>query len=215
MARLQASTPARVREGTPEARERDGERMGGPRNPAVVKVMKMAATAKRNGWHGNIDSEVLDGERVTVLRAERNGETLSVHYRGETMYKAEYGILGVTTSLHCPSLAIEKLESWPDVMKLFKQYPTVPRPKIVEQYRKLPFAFEDSNDEIIDRLIGKQLFWYSHTNNKIQVDVVRHPKKNGDPNFRIVDVGHRKLFHFIGVSAGFRSVLLDTVIKVG
>lgn len=182
---------------------------------AVVKVMKMAGVAKRNGWHGNIDSEVVGTDRITVLTAERNGEELSVHYRNDTMYKAEYTILGATVGLHCPSLAIEKLEGWPDVLKLFKQFPTLSRPTIVEQYRRLPFSFEDSNDVIIDRLLGKQLFWYSHTNSKINVDVVRHPKKNGDPNFRIVDVGHRKMFHFIGVSAGFRSVLLDTVIKVG
>lgn len=183
--------------------------------PAVVKVMKMAAIAKRNGWHGSIDSEIVDGQRVTVLTAERNGEELSVSYRGETMYKAEYGILGAVTSLHCPSLAIEKLEGWPDLIKLFKQYPQLSRPKLVEQYRRLPFTFDDSAEDIIDKLVGKQLFWYSHTNSKITCDVVRHPKKNGDPNFRIVDVGHRKLFHFIGVSAGFRTVLLDTVIKVG
>lgn len=189
--------------------------MGGPRNPAVVKVMKMAATAKRNGWHGSIDSEVVDGERLTVLTATRNGEELSVRYRNDVMYQAEYKILDTITSLHCPSLAIEKLEGWPDVMKLFKQCPTVSRPSIVDQYRRLPFSFEDTAADIMDKLIGKQLFWYSHTNSKIQCDVVRHPKKNGDPNFRVVDVGHRKLFHFIGVSAGFRSVLLDTVIKVG
>lgn len=184
--------------------------------PALVKAMKLATVAKKNGWHGSIESEKEDGTGVTVLKATRNDEAIAVYYRDNTMFKARYKILDSVVSLHCPSLVIEKLEGWPDLLKLFKQFPDLNRPKLVEKYRRLPFSFEDSNDVILERLVGKTLFWYSHTSSRLDTDIVLVPRKNTKAeNFRIVDVGHRKLFHFIGAQNGFRTVILDSLIKVG
>ena len=67
----------------------------------------------------------------------------------------------------------------------------------------------------MERLIGHQLFWYGHTESKLHCDVVLPPTKKNSLQYNIKDIGHRKLFNFIGAQAGFRSVLLDTLIKVG
>ena len=183
---------------------------------AVVKVMKLATVAKKNGWHGTIESEEKDGERLTTLLASRNDEKMSVLYRDNTMVKARYSIFSVSYSLHCASLVIERLEGWPDLLKLFKQFPTMNRPTLVERYRRLPFSFEDPPEEIMEKMVGRPIVWYSRINNRIDTDFVLPPKKNGkSENFRIADIGHRKMFHFIGSQIGFRSVLLDTLIKVG
>jgi hypothetical protein len=94
-------------------------------------------------------------------------------------------------------------------------FPSMNRPKLVETYRKLPFEHSEPNDVIMPKLLGQQLTWYSHEHNKITTDLVLYPKGAKSKQYRIADVGHRKIFHFIGSQAGFRSVLLDTVIKVG
>lgn len=183
---------------------------------AVVKVMKLATVAKSNGWHGDISSEIQNGVRVTILKATRNDEKIGVLYRDNTMVKGQYQILSTQQNLHCPSVVIEKLEGWPDILKLFKQFPNLNRPTLVDKYRRLPFSFAEPNEVILEKLVGKTLFWYSHINNRLDTDIVLVPKKSTKKeNFRIVDVGHRKLFHFIGTQIGFRSVLLDTLLKVG
>lgn len=182
----------------------------------IIKAGKLAKAAKANDWHGNFTSEKVEsGERITTLDVTRNDEHVLVIYRDNTMIKGEYSILGMNQRLHCASVALEKLRGWPDLMKLFKYCPKNIRPQLVEKYRRLPFSFDEPNEEIIQKLLGQKLFWYQHEGSKLVCDVVTMPRRNDTKNFRIVDVGHRKLFHFIGAQAGFRSVLLDTVVKVG
>ena len=89
------------------------------------------------------------------------------------------------------------------------------KPTLVETYRNLPFSMDEPNDHIMQSLYGHSLYWYSHESRKLHVDIVLPPRTANSKQYRIVDIGHRKLFHFIGAQAGFRSVLLDTVIKVG
>lgn len=182
---------------------------------AVLKAAKLASAAKRNDWHGTFNSEEIDGVRVTVLDVHRNGESLRVDYLGNQMRPGKYDLHGRTWTVHSASDALAKLEDWPDLIKMFKWFPNMNRPTLVETYRRLPFSMEDSNEDIIAKLIGTKLFWYCHISQKINVDVVMQPRRSDGKNFRIADVGHRKLFHFIGAQCGFRSVLLDTLIKVG
>lgn len=186
-------------------------------SPPVVKALQIGRIAKENGWHGSVDSEVIDRQRVTVLRATRNDEEILLCYAGNTLdsNKSKYSLFDWTVKISCPSEALEKIESWPDLLKLFKRFPNMNRPNLVRTYRRLPFTHDEPNDVIMSKLIGHQLFWYSHEAAKLYCDVVLPPRKTKTDNFRIVDIGHRKLFHFIGVAAGFRSVLLDTLIKVG
>ena len=181
----------------------------------VYKVMKLAGVAKANGWHGTVESDVTDGVKYTVLQAARNDETMTICYRDGTMVDSEYTIFGAVTNIYCPSTALDKLAGWPDLLKLFKLFPNMNKPKLVETYRRLPFDFSEPNDEIMQKMIGRQVTWYSHTSTRIDTDIVLVPRKNTKKeNFRIVDIGHRKLFHFIGSSIGFRSILLDTLLKV-
>lgn len=182
---------------------------------AVVKAAKLAAAAKHNDWHGSFDSEVIEGERITTLEVTRNDEYILVCYTGNTMNHGEYRLFNKVWNLHCASVALDKLQDWPDLIKMFKWFPQYNRPTLVDVYRKLPFDLDDPNDEIITKLIGLKLFWYSHTSSKLHTDVVMQPRRSDTKNFRIADVGHRKLFHFIGAQCGFRSVILDTLIKVG
>lgn len=182
---------------------------------SVYKVMRMAGVAKQNGWHGTLESDVVNGCKVTELQAARNDETITVIYRDGAMTRSEYTIFGAVTSIYCPKTAIEKLSGWPDLLKLFKQFPNMNRPTLVETYRRLPFSFDEPNEEIMAKMIGRTVTWYSHTSTRIDSDTVLPPRKHTKKeNFRIVDIGHRKLFHFIGTQIGFRSILLDTLLKV-
>jgi len=181
----------------------------------IIKASKLAKAAKANDWHGRFDSEVIDGERITTLEVTRSDEYCLVMYRDNSMVRATYSILGHEQRLHCASVALEKLEGWPDLVKLFKLLPKANRPILVDRYRRLPFTFDEPNEDIIAKLLGQKIFWYNHESAKLWCDVVLQPRKSDTKNFRIADVGHRKLFHFIGAQSGFRSVLLDTLIKVG
>jgi hypothetical protein len=184
-------------------------------SPPVVKAMKLGRIAKENGWHGSIESEVVGTERITLLEATRNDELMRVNYVDNTMVGADYSIFDYQLKLHTACLVEDKLRDWPDLLKLFKLFPHMNRPTLVERYRRLPFSPEDSNDEIMSKLVGHKLFWYSHEHAALRCDVVLPPRGAKASSYRIQDVGHRKMFHFIGVQAGFRSVLLDTLIKVG
>ena len=66
---------------------------------------------------------------------------------------------------------------------------------------------------VIATMMGRKVFWYSSLSNKIHCDVVLEKSKK-NKNFAIRDINHRKLFNFVGVQ-GYRSILLDTVLKVG
>lgn len=183
--------------------------------PAVVKAMRLGKVAKENGWHGDLESEVVGGQRITELRATRNDEVVYVHYTDNTMDGAVYQLFSYELKMHTASLVVERLQDWPDLLRVFKLAPREARPTLVTRYRSLPFALDEANEAIISKLIGQKLFWYSHEAAKLQCDVVLPPKGNQHKNYRIQDIGHRKMFHFIGLQAGFRSVLLDTLVKVG
>lgn len=182
----------------------------------VIKAKKLARVAKANGWSGTLDSEVIDSVRTTTLQATRNDEAITVCYTDNTMTYGVYRIFDRIISLQCASDVKEKLQGWPDLLKLLKWFPRENKPNLVNTYRHLPFSFDEPNDVIISKLLERKLFWYSHEGRKIEYDVPLPLKtKTSKQKTRIVDVGHRKLFHFIGVQVGFRSMLLDTLIKVG
>jgi hypothetical protein len=185
-------------------------------HPALVKVRHIAGIAADNGWKGKIDSEVIDGQRITTLAAMRNDESISMQYKNNEMTDADYYIFDKLMSLQSASQVIEKIQGWPDILKLFKWFPNSNRPLLVEKYRRLPFDWEtDDPNAIMDTMMGRKLFWYSHLSNKIHTDIVLEKQPNKQSNkFEIRPVGHRKMFNFVGV-LGFRSVLLDTILKVG
>lgn len=181
-------------------------------HPAVMKAKRIARIAVENGWQGNIQHD----KGATLLTAERNDESIIVGWQDNVMINAAHYILGKETQLHCAKQVLEYVEGWPDVLKLFRWFPNMNRPTLVEKYRRLPFDWEnDDDDTIISNLIGRQIFWYSHISMKMYCDVVLEPKGKKSNKFEIKHVGHRKMFNFIGAQAGFRSVLLDALVKVG
>ena len=186
-----------------------------PAEEPVLKGLRIVRACKANNWHGAIDAPLVDGIRQTTITATRNDEAIKVLYYGNAYSEGEYRLFDRRFNLHCASVAIEKIEGWPDIIELFKQFPKTRRPSLVETYRKLPFDHSEPNEDIMSKLIGHQLFWYSHEYARMDCDVVQAPRGPKAKQFRIADIGHRKIFHFIGTKAGFRSVLLDTIVKVG
>lgn len=186
-------------------------------HPAIAKARFIGKIAHQYDWKGAMESEVQEGDtRVTTITGQRNDEYFQMQWTNEKLSHAIYFIhLGEEKHeikiTHAKQM-IEKLAGWPDIFDLFKWFPNANRPLLVEKYRRLPFNHDDDNDEIISKLLGCKLFWYGHETTKYHTDVVLPKRSN---KVRIQDIGHRKLFHFIGAQAGFRSVLLDTLLKVG
>lgn len=181
-------------------------------HPAVAKASLVGNIAGDNGWKANLKSETVDSQRVTTLVGTRNDESFMMQWHGAKLFAAEYLIFDRVEKITHSKEMIEKLSGWPDLIKLYKWFPNMNRPLLTEKYRKLPFSLDDPNEEIIAKLLGNKIFWYGHETAKLHVDVVLPKQKDKS---RIQDIGHRKLFHFIGAQAGFRSVMLDTLIKVG
>lgn len=178
---------------------------------STAKAKLLAMTAVENGWKGNIKKS---SDTVTLV-AERNHEKVVVRWVDGKLNRAQYSIFDRKWKLTCQKQVTEKLCGWPDLSNLFKWFPKMNRPTLVEIYRDLPFEFDDPNEEIMAKLIGRKLFWYCRESAKMRCDVVLPPTKSSSKNYRVVNVGHRKMFHFVGAQIGFRSVLLDTIIKVG
>jgi hypothetical protein len=182
-------------------------------HPAVAKAKQIASLAVPNGWTGNLESEPENDYRRTVLSAERLDEQLYVEWRNNALHRAEYYVLGHRVQLSCAKDVMKIVKKYPDVVKMIEiahksGYNPVP---IVERYRRLPFDWEnDPDDEIIAAVKDHQIHWYSHLSGKVHSDVVLPKKKT-----EIKPVGHRKMLCFIGSQAGFRNVMLDTVLKVG
>lgn len=182
---------------------------------SVDKAKKIARIAVENGWTGTIE---MDGPTVT-LKTIRNDEKIICLWIDQHLDQATYSLMigkGRSWNLQCAKLVTEKLTGWPDLGNLFKWFPEANRPTLVNKYRRLSFDWENSSDdEIIANLVGRQVFWYSHSSVKMQCDVVLEPKSKKKSQIEIRPVGHRKLFNFIGAQFGFRSLFLDTIVKIG
>lgn len=186
---------------------------------AVIKARFIGRVAHQYDWKGNYSSDVIEGQRITTITGQRNDEYFQMQWNDEKLAHAIYFIhvgsekheIKITTA----KKMMEKLSDWPDILDIFKWFPKANRPLLVQKYRRLPFDLEeDSNEEIISKLLGCKIFWYGHQTAKYHTDVVLPTMGNKTYKTRIVDIGHRKLFHFLGAQAGFRSVLLDTLLKV-
>jgi hypothetical protein len=184
-------------------------------HPAIAKAQHIGRIAKENDWAGNLVSEVQKGTRITTITGQRNDEYFEMQWANQKLSYAVY-FMSFDNERHEVKIThskqmIARLTGWPDVIKLYDWFPKANRPLLTETYRKLPFSFDDPNETIIEKLRGTKIFWYGHESTKIHEDVVL-PKKSAKT--RIQDIGHRKLFHFIGAQAGYRAVLLDSLIKV-
>jgi hypothetical protein len=185
-------------------------------HPAVVKAQEFGRIAKEYGWTGKIDSEiqetpVFERQRVTILRATRNDETIVIAWHGKAFKHGYYGMFGETISaIHSIGEARKKVRGWPNIMDLFKKVAPERRPALSAVYVKLPFTADSSDSEIISSLVNRKLYWYNRIDGGIYDDVLMKSTKN-----RIQDIGHRKLLHFIGAATGFRSVFIDQILKVG
>lgn len=189
-------------------------------HPAVVKAKKLARIAVENNWTGTINSEIENGSRKTILKATRkdSDESVQVEWINNQMNSATHSLMDGTVLFQLPcAKAVSKVFSgWPDVMQIIKSVPSEKRAEVVRRYRNLPFDWEnDSDDEILSKLIGTQIFWYSHISTRIYSDNVLVPKKGKSNHVQIKPVGHRKALHFIGSHSGFASVMLDSILKVG
>lgn len=184
-------------------------------HPAVVKAQKIARISKENGWHGSIDSNIIEnGCRVTHLNGKREDERYTVVWQNNHMIRAEYSIFGKEIELPCAKHVLSHIKGWPDVVNLFKWFPDMSRIELAEKYRRLPFDWQtDSDQDILNCLAGKHIWWYSHMSNKISSEQVIIPRKKTQV-CNLKWVGHRRLFTFTATQFGIRSVLLDTILKV-
>lgn len=180
-------------------------------NPVVNKVKTMIDIAVENGWKGNVSREFHEGTRIIIFYAKRNDETIKITWHGTRFKGGNYGFFDKVTMIPSSGQALKKIQGWPDIISLFKSVPIGARPALAAKYVKLPFDLASDDDEtIIEAMIDRKVFWYNRIDSKIEVDVMMRSKKN-----RIQPVGHRKLLHFISPVVGFRSVLLDQVLRVG
>ncbi|QGJ90101.1 hypothetical protein HWC80_gp111 [Mycobacterium phage Indlulamithi] len=180
---------------------------------AVQKAESIGKMATKSGWKGGMDSEVREGIRITKLELVRNEDEYAYFiWHGSKLVESNYQIFdGPLIPIDSKRKLLQYISGWPSLIELFQTYPEFNRPMLVQQFRKLPFSFEDDNDTIIDSLINKQLWWYEHEGATIRYD---QSKLKRNSKFRIVDIGHRKLFHADCEQAGLRSFHLDTLLEV-
>lgn len=181
-------------------------------HPAVVKANQFGGLANKYGWKGHLTSEIFDRQRVTTLIMTRGeDEIFQSQWVNRNLSSARYSIFGRIFPISNKVELIRYL-SGPQVMWLFREFPDMNRPLLVEQFRRLPFDWENDDDEtIIDSLIGRKIYWYNRELSKIETDTVGKRSKQ----FRIAPVGHRKLLHCVCLETNFRSILLDQLIQVG
>lgn len=181
-------------------------------HPAVVKANQFGGLANKYGWKGHLTSEVIDRRRVTTLIMTRGeDEIFQSQWVNKNLSSARYSIFGRNFPI-ANKVELIRYLSGPDLMWLFREFPDMNRPLLVEQFRRLPFGENDDDSTIINSLLGKRIWWYNRELSKIETDVV---KPKADKRFRIAPVGHRKLFHCTCVETNFRSILLDQLIQVG
>lgn len=185
------------------------------KHPGVVKAQEIAslAVAQDPKWSGKIDSEVVDGKRITRLTAQRNDESIEMTWRGAVYLGGTYRLFDHAINLASASVARSKITGFPNIYKVRRYAPKGNKVATVAKYRRVPFDWqEDDPQDIINTLIDRRIYWYHSEFATIHDDVVLKPK--GKKTIEIKPVGHRKLLSFIG-TLGFRSVLLDTIIQVG
>lgn len=181
-------------------------------HPAVVKAKRLGRIAFENGWKGSIESE----NGITRFKAFRNDETIELQWNSTALASGTYKIFNYTQNLSSTSLARKVIEGWPNILKIIKHVPEGEfKVDFVKRYSDVPFDWETaSSEKIIAAMLGRQIRWYSHLSTKIQNDRVHIPKSKAQlARYEVKQVGHRKMFNFIG-DVGFRSVLLDTLIQV-
>lgn len=180
-------------------------------HPGVVKAKKLARVAFDNGWKGSIEHDC----GITILTAHRDVEKVTVQWDANTMSESFYHFMSKTTQLYCAKAVLKVFEGQPDIMTALKYAAEEDRQALVEKYRKVPFDWENEEDhEIISKLVGAQIFWYSRMSGKIYSDWVLVPKGKKN-HIEIKRIKDRKALHYIGSHAGFASVMLDTIVKVG
>lgn len=182
-------------------------------HPAVVKAKRLARIAVEHGWKGNIESE----SGTTLFTAWRNDESIVLEWSAGHLVSGQYKLFDHTRILSSTSEARKHIEGWPNIMQILKHFPGGEfRTKVVERYNNVPFDWQTaSNEDMMAAMMDREIYWYSHLSAKIQRDHVLKPKtKPQAGRYEIKQVGHRKMFNFIG-TVGFRSVLLDTLIQVG
>lgn len=181
------------------------------KHPAVMKAVRIGRIAKENDWHGSIEKDGV----TTVLVATRNDERIECRWTDQQLTEATYSLFEKTWVLPCSKAVLEHVTGWPDIIKLLKNFPDLSKVELVKKYRRLPFDWQTASDEeIIANLVGRQIIWYSHISQKMNHDLVIVPRTKRNHPY-IKQVGHRKMFNYIGSHSGFASVLLDTLIKVG
>lgn len=182
-----------------------------------LKAMQLGGIAKRNGWTGSIQHN--DNLNETIFRAKRAAERIFMQWaNGRLAEKPEYKLLSRVYTLQSQVEVIEKLEGWPDIIKILDINRKRKDPKnpvqLVKYYSRLPFDIEKDDDEtIISALVNRQIWWYNSISMKIDTAKVMMPKKKSQV-FSLKQVGHRKMFNFTEPQIGMRSVMLDQIVKV-
>jgi len=180
-------------------------------HPAVMKAKKLARIAFENGWKGSIEHD----SGTTTLNAHRDSEKVTVVWNANTMSESFHHFLSKTTQLYCAKAVLKVFEGQPDIMTVLKYAAEEDRQELVEKYQNVPFDWRnEEDDEIISKLIGAQIFWYSRISGKICSDYVLPPKGKKN-HIEIKRVKDRKMLNYIGSHSGFASVMLDTIVKVG
>lgn len=173
------------------------------------KAKAIARLAVEHGWKGKISPN--KETQIISLYAERNDEKIQLVWQGTKFLQGQYQFFDKVTQIASSGAGQVKIAGWPDIIALLKIIPIESRPQVTSVYVKLPFDWQNDDDDfIMSTMVERKLFWYNRIDGKIETDVVMHSKKN-----RIAPVGHRKLFHFISPVVGFRSVLLDQILRVG
>ena len=192
-----------------------------PNHGGFVKAQQIGRIAKENGWHGCIEEDAATKE--TILFAYRNGqdfesadEKLTLVWRGNALADMpEYCLLDRTTNLQSQHLVIDKIKSYPDVVKIVKRHGNRGDiATLVKRYRRLPFdPIADTDETIMSALVGKHIWWYNGTECIVRDAWVTVPKRKSQV-FELKPVGQRRLFNFVDKEIGMRSVLLDQLLKV-
>lgn len=171
---------------------------------------KIMEIAKDNGWVGSVTIEATGHVVIAIIRED---ESLGIEWLHNDFHVAHYYIFDRMLALPTLKEVGDVVRGWPDLLQLFRWFPNMNRPTLTAKYRRLPFELDADNEEILSKIVGRSVFWWDSIESRPRVDVVMKPK--GAKTNRIVDMGHRKLLHFNGARDGFKSLMVDAILKVG